>query len=544
MLPTPLLTPNQLLFALFGGTLLLLYGIRMVGEGLQKAAGGRMRTWLTALTAHRIRGFLAGVVVTVLMQSSGATTVLLVGLVSAGLLELEQSLAVVLGANVGTTVVVQLLAFPVLNYGLLITGAGLALALWGRRPLHRYLGQALAGIGFLFLGMGVLTQASLPLRESELVRQIFQELARAPFLVFLLSVGITAVVHSSAAVLGVGVALAQAGILPIETALPLVLGANVGTAVAALVSAIGSPLEARQVALANLFFKGLGALLSFPFLPWLPPFLARLSAQPGRQVAHAHTLFNLALALVGLPLTGAMAGLLRRLLPEQRETTSLATPRYLDEQALDSPALALGQAIREALRMADIVQGMLRDVFVALERDDEVLLHDVIHRDDVVDALDEAIKRYLSHLGEQGLSEEQSRRQIGVLYVVNDIENIGDIIVKNLVELALKKVEGQHIFSEEGWRELKAFHDQVQENLSAALAAFAAQDIPLAEEVIRRKAAVNRQERELRRAHIARLNQGLPESIDTSAIHLDILSNLKHINSLATNIAYVVAGHL
>ncbi len=531
---------NLVLFALLGGTALLLYGIRLVGEGLQRAFGTRLRHLLSTLTSNRLRALLVGAGVTAVLQSSSATTVMLVGFASAGLLTLRQTMGVILGADIGTTATVQLLAFNVLEVAPLIVFAGFAV-MAVTRGTASYVGRAILGFGFLFLGMKLVTDGTEPLQKNELFASVLAALVSQPLLLLLIAAGFTALVRSSAATIGVALSLAAGGLMPLEGgAIPIIFGANVGTAATALLASIGANAEARRVAMAHGAFKVIGVLL---FLPFVVPFaeLVRLTSPDlQRQIANAHTLFNVALAIVFLPFSDLAAAAIHRLIPDvgRREEGAI----YLDPHVLDAPAVALGQALRETLRMGDVVLRSLRDTIVVFERDDEVLMREVIKRDDQIDRLEDEIKQYLIRLREHALTEEQSERETALLFVIVDLEEIGDVIDKNLMELAEKKIRGHHRFSAEGWREIRELHAKVVENLELAMAACATQDRSIAEKVIRHKSHVNTLERQLRQTHIERLHRGLRESIDTSSIHLDVLASLKRANSLAAGIAYAVLG--
>jgi len=538
------MSANMVLFNLLGGVSLLLYGMRLAGEGLQAAAGVRLRQWLGTLTDRRLMGVAVGVVVTAVIQSSSATTVMLVGLASAGFMSLQQTLGVILGADVGATLTVQLIAFHALDYALLLIGLAVPMMYVSRRKQINYLGQVLLGFGLIFLGMKLITETAGPLRGSPLFQEVLLSMVGAPLMVILLSLAFTAVIQSSSGTIGIALAFASQGVVPLMLAIPIVIGANIGTSGTALLSSVGANAEARRVAVAHALFKIIGAVLIYPFIPWFAWGISLLGGDISRQIANAHTIFNVGIVAVLIPFTGPLARLIRRLIPDEPRAGALGNPRYLGEQVLDSPALAISQAMRETLRLADITQTMLRDSLTVLEKDDEVLLEDVIRRDDQVDRLNGAVKRYLTRLAEHNLTADLSRQEMGLLYVISDLEHIGDIISKSLLLLARKKIEGQHVLSEEGRQEIHALHAQVSENLDQAIAALAGQNFEIAQGVLRRKVVVNQMERELRRAHIERLHRGLRESMDTSAIHLDVINDLKRINSHATNIAYVVMGEL
>ena len=530
---------DLVLFAILGGTALLLYGVRLVGEGLQRAAGTRLRHLLSTLTGNRFKALLVGAGVTAVLQSSSATTVMLVGFASAGLLSLRQTIGVILGADIGTTVTVQLLAFDLLALSPLLVFVGWVMWASSRGTLA-YVGQAILGFGFLFLGMKLIADGTGPLTKSTLFTDLLTALTAQPLLLLLISALFTGVVRSSAAVIGLALSLATAGVLPLAGAIPIIFGANIGTAVTALLAAIGQNAEARRVAAAHAAFKTIGVLLFFPFIAPFADLVARTAPDVPRQIANAHTIFNVVVAALFLPLSEWAATTFTRLIPER--ATSSVGAIYLNPQTLDTPAVALGQALRETLRMGDVVVQSLRDAIVVFERDDEALMRQVIARDDVIDRLEEDIKQFLIQLGAHPLTEEQSERETALIFVIANLEEIGDVIEKNLMELAEKKIHGAHSFSQQGWVEVRDVFEKVVENLELALAALASQDASIAEKVIRHKSRINLLERQLRQTHIQRLHEGLRESIDTSSLHLDLLANLKRANSLAAGIAYAVLG--
>lgn len=531
---------NLVLFSLLGGTALLLYGVRFVGEGLQRAAGTRLRHILSTLTGNRLKSLLVGAGVTAVLQSSSATTVMLVGFASAGLLNLRQTIGVILGADVGTTVTVQLLAFDLLELSPLVVFVGWVLYVSGRGTV-RYVGQAVLGFGFLFLGMKIIHDGTAPLATNDLFADLLRALTDQPLVLVLISALFTALVRSSAAVIGLALSLASAGLMPLFGAIPIIFGANVGTAATAVLAAVGQNAEARRVAAAHAAFKIIGAVIFFPFIgPFADLVRATAPGDVQRQIANAHTVFNVALALLFLPFAGFAADLITRLIPESRRTES--GPMYLNPAVLDTPAVALGQALREVLRMGDVVLQSLRETRDVLERNDTALMREIVARDDLIDRLEEDIKQYLVKLREHSLTEEQAERETALIFVIVNLEEIGDVIDKNLMELAEKKIRGNHVFSAQGWREIADLHARVMENLELAIGALASGDREVAEKVIRHKSVVNTMERQLRAAHIQRLHEGLRESIDTSSIHLDLLASFKRANSLVTGIAYAVLG--
>lgn len=530
---------DLVLFAILGGTALLLYGIRLVGEGLQQAAGTRLRHLLSTLTGDRFRALLVGAGVTALLQSSSATSVLLVGFASSGLLTLRQTIGVILGADIGTTVTVQLLAFDLLAASPLVLFIGWLAWMIGRGTA-RSVGQAVMGFGFLFLGMKLVADAAQPLATSVLFTDLVRALTEQPLILLLLAAAFTGLVRSSAAIIGFALSLATAGALSLPAAIPIILGANVGTAVTAIIASIGQNAEARRVAAAHVAFKLVGVALFFPFIAPFADLVARTAPDVPRQIANAHTIFNVVVAAVFLPTSQWAATFFTRAIADTPSPKVGAI--YLNAVALDSPAVALGLALRETLRMGDVVLQSLREAIDVFSRGDERLLKQVIARDDQIDRLEEDIKQFLIQVGSRNLSEEQSARETALIFVIANLEEIGDIIEKNIMELAEKKMRGGHTFSVTGWAEISDLHAKVVENLELALSALAVQDAAIAEKVIRHKSRINVLERQLRQTHIQRLHEGLRESIDTSSLHLDLLENLKRVNSLIAGIAYAVLG--
>jgi len=528
------------LLSLAGGLAILLYGMQLSGEGLQRAAGGQLRHLLTSMTRSRFSAVAAGALVTALIQSSSATTLMLIGFVSAGLMTFRQSLGVILGADIGTTFTVQLLAFNLRDLAFALLAVGFGLAYFGRRGLVKSLGQAVLGFGLLFLGMRLMTDGIAPVTEHPLTRQVLVAFASNPTMGVLAGAALSAGMASSAATIGVLLSLAHQGLLPLAGAIPVVLGANIGTCTAALAASMRSTSDARRVAVAHIAFKVLGVALVFPFIDPLTALVAETARETARQIANAHTLFNVAISALFLPFAPFAARAITALVPERERGDNPFKTRYLDDRNLDQPSLALGQATREALRMGDVAQSMLRDALEVLRRDDRELLEEVERRDDQLDYLEREIKIFLARLGRETMGSDMAAREIGLISFIGNLENIGDIVDKNLMELARKKVYQGRRFSEEGETELVEFHGMVSKNLERAIAAVAASDRALAQEVLDQRPFVRQRERELRESHLDRLRRGLAESLETSEIHLDVLTNLKRISSHVTALVFPI----
>jgi len=528
------------LVALFGGMALLLYGIRLSGEALQRAAGNRLKTLLTGMSKHRLLAVASGAAMTAIIQSSAATTLMLIGFVSAGLMSFRQTLGIILGADIGTTFTVQLIAFRVTDYAPLLVGLGFTIGFLARRRVVKDVGQAVLGLGLMFLGLKLILADVGVLEASPLARQLITAVAESPIMAVIVGAAVSALVASSAATIGLALALSTAHLLPLGGAVAIVVGANIGTCATALMAAAGATAEAKRVALAHIAFKVLGGAIAIPFLTPFTDFIARTAAEPGRQIANAHTLFNVGISLMFLPFTAVAARAIEAMVPDDEVGENPFKTRYLDERSLDQPSLALGQATREALRMADVVQGMLRDVIPGLRADNPEIIEDVERRDDQADFLEREIKLFLARLGREAMGPDLSQKEIALISVIGNLENIGDIIDKNLMELARKRLYQSRRFSDAGWAEIVEFHGLVSKNLERAIAAFASNDRALAQEVLDQRPFMRQREREMRDSHLNRLRSGLTESLETSEIHLDVLTNLKRISSHVSGLVFPI----
>jgi phosphate:Na+ symporter len=529
-----------ILLALFGGMALLLYGIQLAGSSLRRAAGARLRQLLTGMARNRLMALCSGAAITGIIQSSSATTVMLIGFVSAGLMSFRQTLGIILGADVGTTFTVQLIAFRVTDYALLLVGIGFTITFLGRRSIVRDAGSAVLGFGLMFLGLKLILSEGAAIKSNPLAAQLLAAITDNLVMAVIVAAVFSAIVASSAATIGLTLALANQGLINLDGAVAIVLGANIGTCATALMASIGTSAEAKRVAMAHIGFKVLGVALVLPFIGPFTKLVALTAADGARQVANAHTMFNVGMSLVFLPFASLAARFIEALVPPDQPGENPFKTRYLDDRSLDQPSLALGQATREALRMADVVQGMFRDVPAVFGRDDQELLEEVERRDDQVDFLEREIKLFLTRLSRDTVGADLSRREMGLISFIGNLENIGDIIDKNLMELAKKKLYQARRFSDAGWTEILDFHGLVAKNLEKAIAAFAAGDRTLAQEVLDYRPIVRQRERELRESHLERLRAGLAESLETSEIHLDVLTNLKRISSHVSALVYPI----
>ena len=542
------MSATGILIELVGGIALLLWGVRLVRTGVSRALGSSLRNLLRAASGNRFSAMGAGLLITVPLQSSTATAIITGAFADRRMITLAAALAVMLGADVGTAVAAQILAIDLhwLSPAAIITGFILFSACQAAK--YRQLGRALIGVGLIMLALQLVVASSAPLRDSPALASVLLALQNDIIFTAALAAVLTWLAHSSIAIILTLAGLVSAGVVPVTMALPFVLGANVGAAIAPFVATSTNSPAGRRPALGNLVMRGIGAVLALASLPWLAPvLLAHLGSGPAL-VLNLHLAFNLALAVVMLPLVGPLARLVSRLMPDRpTEAQELLRPRHLDREALATPSVALANAAREALRLGDAVEIMLRRTIDAFAGDDPELVKRIEAEDDVVDSLHEAIKLYLTRLNQQELDAEESHRCVEILTFTTNFEHIGDIIDRNLMELAGKKIKAGVRFSDEGLGEIEAFHAKIVANLQLALSVFMRGDMALARQLIAEKTVVRSLEAEAVENHLSRVGQRLPETLQTSSLHLDVIRDLKRIHSHLAAVAYPIlerAGEL
>lgn len=524
---------------LFGGVALLLWGVRMVRTGMTRAFGALLRRTIALSARSRFAAFGAGLAVTGLLQSSTATTLILAAFAGRGLIALPVALAMALGADVGATIAAQIFSFEVKALWSVFLAAGFALFMASERDRPRNGGRILMGIGMMLLALWHTGATAAILEQSAAFTFVLRGVAGEPVIAFALAALATWLAHSSLAIVLFVVTLAAANAISTPLAMTLVLGANVGGAFAAFTAVLGSTASGRRVALGNLSMRFAGAVVALFLLAPAQSLLAHIEPAPGRLVVNFHTAFNLAVALVFLGLLGPAAKALKKLIPDEAQATQ-AGPRHLDPNALDNPTEALGCAMRETLALGDRVADMLNRALQAIETSDPRLVREVEKSDDAVDAIYEAIKLYLVKITRSELSDDESRRHVEILTFVTNLEHIGDIIDKNLMDLATKKIRNRLTFSQEGLEDIRRFHALIAANMRLALNVFATRDLALARRLAAEKAAVRAAELAAAENHYARLKAGRPESLETSSIHLDVIRDLKRINGHLTSVAYPI----
>jgi phosphate:Na+ symporter len=530
---------HTVLLNLLGGIALLLWATRMVRTGVLRAFGERFRRAVAQATASPLRACLTGIGIASAVQSSSATGLIVVSFAERGLIALSAALAVMLGADVGSTLVVQALSFNLQALvPVLLIGGVIAFMAFENATVQQA-GRIVIGLALMILSLGMVVAASQELRGSAVLALVLQRLADDPILAVIVGALLTWLFHSSVAMVLLAISLAASAMLSPVLGMALVLGANIGSGLIPIGLSLKAPAAAKRVLFGNFLFRLAGALIALLFLGAFADGMARLESDPARQIADFHTLFNLALALVFLPLTGLAADWLERFIPDQKAPGE-PTIEHLDDTLLDRPSIALGSATREVMRLADMVEIMLREVILAFGEDGDRRRQAVKGLDDPVDRLQEEIKLYLTRLTRNPLSEEDSRRAFDLILFTTNLEHIGDIIDKSLLELAAKKSRLHLAFSPEGWAEIRALHARVVDQMRLAMTVFVTRDIRMARQIVLEKDNIRAAERGATESHLRRLREGTIASIETSALHLDILRDLKRINAHITSVAYPI----
>jgi phosphate:Na+ symporter len=556
--------------SMLGGLALFLYGMEKMSTGLKRTAGNRMRSILAALTRNRVIAMFVGAFITMVIQSSSATTVMLVSFVQAGLMTFVQSMGVILGADIGTTITAQLIAFKLTDYALLMVAIGFSLHMFGKRDLTKNLGDVILGFGLLFFGMKLMSDAMQPLRTYAVFIDTMKEMEN-PFLGILIGALFTALVQSSSATTGVVIVLAQQGLLTLDAGIPLVFGANVGTCITAGLASIGTSREAKRVALAHVMFKLAGVLLFVFWIPWFADLIRmiaeRFDSGTARQIANAHTIFNVALALVFLPFTQHFSRLVFKILPlEEKPKDVIMTTKYLDEESISTPAVALDLARAEVARMAKLVWRMLASIIIPFMSDEKLiekeisdpeekdfllreiptkdawrtdltLLQGIDMREEKIDFIEEKIREYLFKITARGVAPEQANEAFGMISIASDIESMADLIHRNMVPLIAKKKDLMIDFSEEGKEEILIYHQKVCRRIELLKESFMEMDLDAAREIMSSERTYLDLEEQYRARHLERIRQKQMESAKTHEIHMELMDLLKQIVVYSSNIA-------
>ena len=543
-----------MLTGLVGGLSLFIFGMIMMSDGLQKAAGDKMRAILTSITNNRLIAVGIGAIVTMIIQSSSATTVMLVGFVQSGLMSFVQSLGIILGADIGTTITAQIIAFKLTDYALWFIAIGFIMNVFFKDPKFKQTGKSILGFGILFFGIHIMSIAMSPLRTYEPFIEILLKLEN-PFLGILMGAVLTALLQSSSAFIGIIIVISTQGLISLEAAISLLLGANLGTAVTAMLASLNANREAKKVALAHTFFKVFGILV---FLWWIPKFseiIQSISPQGNpdlskmdymaqvvpRQIANAHTIFNVALTILVLPFTKTFAKLISLILPEKEiPAEEKLEVKYIDENLISSPALALSLAKQEVIRMGHLVQDMVNDIILPFFVKDTNVLEDIIKKEKLVNYLRDQVNSYLRKVTKEDISEERVNEAFQIMYTVKEFEQIADLISKNLIQRAKEWTSSQQEFTEQGKKELMEYQIRTQKQLSRAIEVFRDVNLEKAKAMKVKNKKYRQLALELERHHYQRIKDEIKQSIETSEMHLELITSFKMITSHATNIARIL----
>lgn len=525
--------------SLLGGLALFLYGMKLMGEGLEKAAGDRLKRLLESLTRNPLMGLLVGVVFTMIIQSSSATTVMVVGFVNAGLLDLMQATGVILGANIGTTVTAWIVAgFQATAFMPLILLIGVAMMMFLKKLKLQRVGQVIAGFGMLFVGMGMMSDAMKPLAESAEFARLMTAFSN-PIMALLVGVAVTAIIQSSSASVGILEMLAIQGLVPLETSLYIIMGTNIGTCVTAMLSAVGATRTAKRAALIHLMFNVLGTLVVFILVSLLPvsTWIGHIDG-PALQIAVAHTSFKVFEVLCFVLLRKWLVKLVMILVPGEDKQGEGKSLKFLDDRILSTPPIAVAQICKEIERMGDIAIANLTRAMDAFFNKDSALINEVEQSEDVVNYLNHEITRYMVAAAQLDLPASDVEQLGEMFHVVNDLERIGDH-AENMAEYANSRIEEEIPFSEDGLAELRDMLDKTVALFKLSMEAFHTRDQHLLPRVLVQEENIDDMEKTLQQSHVDRLTRGActPRS---GMIFSDMLSNLERVADHATNVAFSI----
>ena len=530
----------QILLNLLAGVALLVWGTYIVRTDILRLYGGDLRRVLRQSVANRFAAFGAGLGVTALLQSSTATALIVSSFVGQGLIATAPALSVMLGADVGTSLMVLVFSFDLswLSPFLIFTGVVLFLRRESSQ-LGRF-GRILVGLGLIIMALQWIMLTTRPLTQAAGVKVIFASLTGDVLLDMLVGATFAVLSYSSLAVVLLTAALAASKVIGLHVALALVLGANLGSAVMAMINTLHSAPESRRVTLGNFLFKLIGCVVVAPFLDQAQVLLSSLDPAENRVIVHFHLAFNVAIAIAFVFFTEQIARIATRLMPTKPDVDDPSRPRYLDASALATPALAIGNAAREAMRIGDVIEQMLAGMLTVLKNNDRALAKRLRQMDDIVDDLYTAIKLYLTQISREALEEKEGRRWADIVSFTINMEQVGDIIERIITDLEDKKIDKGRNFSEAGMEEICDLHARLLANLRLGMSVFLHGDLKSAQQLLAEKVLFRDLERAYADSHIARLGSNTMQSIETSSLHLDLISDLKRINSHICSIAYPI----
>jgi phosphate:Na+ symporter len=530
----------KILLNLLAGVALLVWGTHIVRTGILRIWGGDLRRLLRESVSNRYAAFAAGLGITALIQSSTATAVMVASFVGQGLIATAPALAVMLGADVGTALMTLVFSFDLSWLSPLLIFLGVTLFMRRESSQIGRFGQILIGLGLIILALQLIVLAAQPLTKGAGVKVIFGSLTGDVMLDMLVAAVFTMLSYSSLAVVLLTATLAASKVISIHVALGLVLGANLGSGLLAMLSTVTSSPEARRVTLGNLLFRLLGCIIIVPLLPYIEELFESAPLDDAQIAVYFHLLFNVVIAVGFLFFTEKIARVAERLLPARHDVDDPAKARYLDPSALDTPKLAIGNAAREAMRLADFIEQMLNGMLAVLKTNDRALAAKIRKMDDIIDDLYTAIKLYLTQVSREALDEKEGRRWADIVSFTINMEQVGDIVERVVTDLEEKKIEKGRSFSAAGMQEICDLHGRLIANLRLGMSVFLHGDLGSAQQLLAEKVLFRDLERAYADSHIERLSINTLQSIETSSLHLDLISDLKRINSHICSIAYPI----
>lgn len=539
---------------MFGGLALFLFGMEQMADALKAVAGERMKSILAKLTANRFAGVATGAFVTAIIQSSSVTTVLVVGFITAGLMSFSQSIGIIMGANIGTTITAQIVAFKVTKASMLMIGVGFSMLFISKEEKMRQYGSMIMGLGMVFFGMSVMSDAMKPLRTYQPFLDFMIHMEN-PLVGILVAAVFTGLIQSSSATTGIVIVMAGQGLITLPAGIALAFGANIGTCVTALLASIGKPREALRAALVHIIFNIGGVLIWVMLIPYLADFVIwfspshpelsginRLGAETPRQIANAHTVFNIANTVIFIWFTTQIGQLVERLVPDRtlEEEGLITRSKYLDDELLSTPSLALDRVRLEVLHMGESVDEMLQQILPAILTGDKETLTSISKRDDKVDYLYEQIVEYMGKVSKYSLTDAQTAEFLKLMEAVSDLENIGDIVETNLVVLGKQRISAGISISDTTKEVISGFHKVVSRSVQYAIQAVSQNNIGVAQSVISMKddIAVLADSAALHQAQ--RLVVDEPNRIPAYTIEMDIIEKLKRIYYFSKRMAKTV----
>lgn len=528
------------MFTLLGGVALTLYGVNVTRNEVMHAFGPKLRMMIERSTRNRFQAFLTGIIVTSLTQSATATALMVTSFAARGLIPLAAALAILLGADVGTTIVAQIFSLKIYGIAPIVILLGFIGTRWKPIGTIHHASHAMIGLGLMMLGVMTITNAAMPMEHAPVMRDVLKSLDSDLVMAALLAMLLTWVAHSTLAIVLLIMSFAVAGALSLPAAFAMVLGAHCGAALTPLVLHAKDGGVARQVGWGGFLLRVTITVAMIPLVPYLVSYADDFGFDEARQVVNFHTGLSVLRAVIFLPFIGLVALLLQRILPLRHDTTNPAHAAYLHDNDMLHPSRALAGAARETARLGDMVQQMLVDSLTLFQHNDEKAIHELQQRDNAVDKLYEQIKFYLIKLSRQPLTTAEAQQQLDMLMFATDLEHSGDIIVKSLCVMADKKRRENISFSKEGWEEISFFHQAVLDNFRLSMHVFTSQSLDLARQLVAQKETLQHNTHSTSGAHFARIRSGQLESVRSSSLHLDIIRDLRRINSHATSIAYML----